>query len=82
MNAFDKLDFESRAEKLRRKGEPVMTVTFFNYYVTLYVLDGFLAERYYNTESKVTARISSVEFRDLDKYLSQVNINEVIGLLL
>jgi hypothetical protein len=81
MNAFDKLEFDDKAEIIRAGGEPIVTVTFFNYYVTLYAVDGFLAERYYNTETKSTARISSVEFRDLEKYLSHISITEILPLL-
>jgi hypothetical protein len=82
MNAFDKLTFEAKAELLRSEGEPIITTAFFNYYVTLYCINGFLAERYYNTETKVTARISSVECKDIDKYLQQININELYSLFL
>jgi hypothetical protein len=80
MSAFDKLDLESKSEMLRIAGVSVITVTFFTYYVTLYILEGFLAERYYCTESKSIVKISTVQYPDLDKYLNHINISQLFGL--
>jgi hypothetical protein len=82
MNAFDSLTFTDKTELLRKGGEIIITVTTSQHYVSLYVLDNFLVERYYNIETKVIDQISTSDGYSLDKYLNHISINEVYGLLL
>jgi hypothetical protein len=77
MGAFDKLDLEDKILMVESAGELITQITYFQYYIGLYALDQFLVEVYFNTTSKEFVNILSVSYRELDKYIKDIDISSL-----
>jgi hypothetical protein len=81
INPFDHLCEADKLEVLKKAGMPILVITHERYCVTLYVLEDFLVERYYNCHTKAMEAIRTAETVDLEKYLDEITINEIYRLI-
>jgi hypothetical protein len=81
MKTFEKLDVKGRYELLRREGERVLTVSFYNFCVTLYTFNGCLVESYFNIRSLKVEKVEVAQNADLAKYMEYITIHEIYWML-
>jgi hypothetical protein len=77
MNNFNALDLVNRNELLKNKGSRVITISYKNYCVTLYLLDKHFVERYFNIETSQIEMVQLAMNKDLEKYLDFITLNEL-----
>ncbi len=78
MEGFDKLDFSSKQNAVLKYASLLFAMPYHHYMVRLYSWDRYFVEVYYDTEVKKVTRIARATDRDLEKYLSKVNIDQAL----
>lgn len=81
MKTFEKLDVKNRYELLRREGERLLTVSHYNFCVTLYTLNGNLVESYFNIKTLKVEKVEVAESPDLEKYVDYITIHDIYWML-
>jgi hypothetical protein len=79
MKGFDKLDIDSKSIVLHFEAQVMASVRYYNYRVTLFYFEDKLVEEYYDTETKEISRICSAQSSDLNKYLRQFDISDLLS---
>ncbi|MBT1703906.1 hypothetical protein [Chryseosolibacter indicus] len=79
MKGFDHLDLDSKSIVLHFNGQVIASVRYYNYRVTLYLYENTFIEEYYDTEIKEISRICTAETSDLNKYLKQIDVSDLLS---
>jgi hypothetical protein len=79
METFNGLDMQSKTLLLGVYGHVIERISYFQYQVTLYSFDRFFIEEFFDTETKTVTRISVAEDRDLKKYLTHIDLSELLN---
>jgi hypothetical protein len=77
MKLFDDLEYMDKTEVLKKAGIPVLIAYYGDYCVTLYLVADFFVERYFDCRSNSMGDIRSVNYTDLDKYLEEIQIDDL-----
>ncbi len=79
---FIELNFEDKTEFLWKYAEIVSEKTYYECNITLFLLDGFYIEVFYN---RVLNEIVGIEIQDNDQilyeYVKDLNLDEIVKLL-
>jgi hypothetical protein len=81
MQGFDDLNWAEKTALLRKKGQPIITISYAHFVVTLMAVDGSFVERYYNTRTHSLEVLRSATSFDLLKYMDHIVLSEVLQLL-
>lgn len=81
MSAFDQMDVKKRYDLLRKEASRVLTVSYYNFCVTLYLLNDRYYESYFNVKTLKVEKVCPLENQQLDKYLEYITIHEIYWLL-
>jgi len=81
MKTFEKLDLTKKYEMVRKHGTRVLTASYQQFCVTLYLLNGHYAESYFNVKTLKVERVQLTEYRDLEKYLDLITIHDIYWIL-
>jgi hypothetical protein len=74
---FNELTLTDKALLMAEFGAYLESIEFYDYWVHLYSLNSHFIEVYYNILTKQIERISLVDYRELDKYLSRILIHNL-----
>ncbi|HYG01430.1 MAG TPA: hypothetical protein VD927_03245 [Chryseosolibacter sp.] len=78
MEGFDTFDFHLKCDILRKFATYITSTGFNHYTVKLYTWDKFFIEEYYDNEIEETTRISIAGDNDMEKYLDEITLNDLI----
>jgi hypothetical protein len=81
MKIFEEMDVKERYDLLRREATRVLTVSHFNFCVTLYLFKDKYVESYFNVKSLKVEKVDLLENQQLDKYLDYITINDIYWVL-
>jgi hypothetical protein len=74
---FNELTLTDKALLMAEFGAYLESIEFYDYWVHLYSLNSHFIEVYYNILTKQIEKISLVDYRELDKYLSRILIHNL-----
>ncbi len=81
MGAFDQMDVKKRYELLRKEASRVLTVSHYNFCVTLYLLNDRYYESYFNVKTLKVEKVCPLDDLQMEKYLEYISIHDIYWLL-
>ncbi|HEY0654421.1 MAG TPA: hypothetical protein VGD65_14875 [Chryseosolibacter sp.] len=78
VQAFDNLKINEKMLLLEDMGELVFSMEFYEHRIFLYSFDSMFIEAYKNLETNEVEKIHTVSLADLDKFLSQVTLGNLV----
>jgi hypothetical protein len=77
--AFNILSLEHKNLLVEDMGQFLFSKEYYDHRIHLYSMNNMFVEAYYNIESKQLDSIVEISYADLDKYLSQILIYDLIA---
>ena len=77
MGSFDKLGLQDKIQMIESAGDLIMQISYFQYYIGLYSVDKSLVEVYFDCRSRQFVNILSANYRELDKFLKDIDISDL-----
>jgi hypothetical protein len=78
VQAFDKLKTKEKILLIEDMGELVFSMEFYEHRIYLFSFNAMFIEVYKNLESGAVESINSIELSDLDKFLSQITLGNLV----
>lgn len=78
VKAFDNLKIEDKILLLEDMGEQVFSMEFYEHRIYLFSFNSLFVEVYRNLETGKVESINSITLDDLDKFLSQITLGNLI----
>jgi hypothetical protein len=78
MRGFETLDITSKKEILKKESVLLFAMPYYHYMIRLHSLGKTFIEEYFDTEQKRVTRISEATEQDLFKYLSKIELTDLV----
>jgi hypothetical protein len=78
MRGFETLDITSKREILKKESVLLFAMPYYHYMIRLHSLGRVFIEEYFDTEQKKVTRISEATEQDMFKYLSKIELTDLV----
>jgi hypothetical protein len=75
---FNDLSIDHKQLLIEDIGTVLLSMEYYDHRINLYEVNNMLVEEYCNIETKHIDRIESIDYNDLDKYLSRITIDDLV----
>lgn len=76
--SFDQLSMQNKMTLVRDFAADLCSMEFYDHRIYLYALNSLLIEVYENIETKEIENIITIQYSDLDKYLSRITMSSLL----
>jgi|GEM_PF-2332807 hypothetical protein len=76
--SFNDLSLELKSKVVTEFATPLLSIEFYDFRIDLFTLNSMFIERYQNIATGEIERITEATFGDLDKYLGQIVIGDLV----
>jgi len=77
--SFDQLAMQNKITLVRDFATDLCSMEFYDHRIYLYALNSLLIEVYENIETKEIENIITIQYSDLDKYLSRITMSSLLA---
>ena len=77
--SFNELTMHDKKVLVDDFSEELCSIEFYDHRIYLYSLNSLMIEAWHNLETKEIERIITIEYGDLDKYLSRITVASLLA---
>jgi len=77
--SFDQLSMQNKVTLVRDFADDLCSMEFYDHRIYLYSLNSMMIEVYENIETKEIENIITIQYSDLDKYLSRITMSSLLA---